>query len=113
MRFVTLRGMTIKLMDKKAAREMEALIAAVRLHQLGDLNGAEVAYRKLIKGNPNNFNASGFLGALFLQRGEYELALRFLDTSLGVRREQPTVLRDSLAEFVTPDISQSRVNVDS
>jgi serine/threonine protein kinase/Tfp pilus assembly protein PilF len=47
---------------------------AVALHQMGDLPGAEAAYRKAIEGRPDHAPAHNNLGATLVEQGQYAAA---------------------------------------
>ena len=57
---------------------------ALRLHQGGDLAGAEAAYRSLIRVNPRTPAPVYYLGVLMLQRGDALGACRQFDAALGL-----------------------------
>ena len=56
----------------------EVLLAAVNLHESGQLEEAESVYRSLLELVPDNAQANCFLGVLLVQRERVEEALGFL-----------------------------------
>ncbi len=58
------------------------LINAVRLHQAGDLVGAERLYSAVLRANPRNAQALYLLGFIHSQRGQFEEAERLIGQSL-------------------------------
>jgi tetratricopeptide (TPR) repeat protein len=69
--------------------EMALLQQAVGWHQQGNLAEAERGYRGILAINPRNFNALGFLGTVYLQRGDAAQALTLLDRSIALNARQP------------------------
>ncbi len=57
----------------------------------GDQAGAEKAFRRELKSNPNNFNANLRMGVLLRQDDQNEQALKYLQHALQVRPGDPGV----------------------
>ncbi len=87
-------------MEKKKHIE-QSLSAAAALHQAGNLNEAETAYRAVLLSYPTNPDALKLLGILNIQRGNPEEALRCIDACLHVKPSQPDMLnnRANLLKF--------------
>jgi tetratricopeptide (TPR) repeat protein len=60
------------------------LDSALALHQSGRLEQAEFLYRKILRGDPNSFEAQLLLGILLGQKGINEEALTLLDAVLAI-----------------------------
>ena len=68
----------------------EALLAsAVRLHQAGDLVGAERLYGTVLRANPRHWQALYLLGFIHSQRGQYDEAERLIGQALQLNPQSP------------------------
>ena len=47
---------------------------AFKDHQRGDVDNAEILYKKILKLEPNHLKTNFFLGTLFIQRKDFYLA---------------------------------------
>ena len=65
---------------------------ALGAHRAGQLDRAEQLYRQLLANQPQHADAWHLLGALYLQRGQYQLATRLIDKSLGIVPDNPDAL---------------------
>jgi len=65
-----------------SAREDDRLAEGLRLHQAGELPGAERAYREVIAGNPESADAHYFLGSLLGASGRLDDALEHLQIAI-------------------------------
>jgi predicted O-linked N-acetylglucosamine transferase (SPINDLY family) len=65
------------------------LMNAVRLHQTGDLAGAERLYGAVLRANPRHAQALYLLGFIHSQRGRYDEAERLIGQSLQVNPRSP------------------------
>lgn len=65
---------------------------ALQAHQSGNLALASEYYQKFLKRNPREYNALQLLGTVYHARGDNETALRYLQSSLKVKAEQPQVM---------------------
>ncbi|MEZ0225685.1 MAG: tetratricopeptide repeat protein [Alphaproteobacteria bacterium] len=73
-------------MDKEAPKsQTQDIQSAVSLHQQGRLDEAEQAYRDILRQNPNNFDASHLLGAIFLQKGDAAGAIVQIGLALQIK----------------------------
>ena len=73
-----------------SARMSEALLMnAVRLHQTGDLVGAERLYGAVLRANPRHAQALYLLGFIHFQRGQYDEAERLIGQSLQFNPQSP------------------------
>jgi tetratricopeptide (TPR) repeat protein len=72
--------------------ELNALQQAIALHQRGQLDEAERAYRHILTQAPRSFNALAFLGTVHLQRGQSESAAALFEQSLSIQSKQPLAL---------------------
>ena len=61
-----------------------ALALAVKLHQQGDLQHAVAAYRRILKGQPDEPNALHLLGVTFQQSGNSSEALKWISKALTI-----------------------------
>jgi len=64
------------------------------LHRAGRLNEAEAQYRSILVRNPEHFDALSMLGAICVQRGNFEEALRLINRSLRINPRQPAALNN-------------------
>jgi tetratricopeptide (TPR) repeat protein len=62
---------------------------AIRLHETGDLPGAEAAYRALLKSRPDDPTAQHYLGMILHQRGKSEEGLHLVRRSLAAAGAVP------------------------
>jgi len=65
------------------------LMNAVRLHQTGDLVGAERLYGAVLRANPRHAQALYLLGFIHSQRGQFEEAERLIGQSLQLNPQSP------------------------
>lgn len=65
------------------------LMNAVRLHQAGDLVGAERLYGAVLRANPRNAQALYLLGFIHSQRGQFDEAERLIGQSLQLHPQSP------------------------
>ena len=77
----------------------ERLAEGLALLQSGHITGAEAAYRSILEEDPRHAEALAMLGALYLQRGNLDDALRLLDQSLDINPNQPLVLNNRGVAF--------------
>jgi len=59
--------------------------AAVALHQAGQIEAAAREYREVLREQPTNASALGFLGMASFQNGEFETAERLIATAIAFR----------------------------
>ncbi len=57
---------------------------ALALHQAGRLTEAEPLYRQVLQAQPRHFDSLHLLGVIHYQRGEYQEAVRQIDTALRI-----------------------------
>jgi predicted O-linked N-acetylglucosamine transferase (SPINDLY family) len=62
---------------------------AVRLHQAGDLLGAERLYGAVLRASPKNAQALYLLGFIHFQRGQYEDSQRLIGKALALNPHSP------------------------
>ena len=67
---------------------------AINFHLQGKLDLAEENYKKLINYLPNNTVALSNLGAISLQKGDFEYGLELTERSLEIDRNQPNALNN-------------------
>ena len=65
------------------------LMNAVRLHQAGDLVGAERLYGAVLRANPRSAQALYLLGFIHSQRGQFDEAERLIGQSLQLNPQSP------------------------
>ena len=70
----------------------DALARAVALHQAGQLDAAEAAYRAVLAADPREAHAMHYLGLVELQRERPELAAAWIDQALALRPREPAFL---------------------
>jgi tetratricopeptide (TPR) repeat protein len=70
----------------------QTLQAALQLHRQGRLAEAEQLYAAILAKRPNDFDANHFLGALRLQQGRNDEALRLVGAALKAKRDSPLTL---------------------
>jgi len=58
--------------------------AAIGLHRAGELERAQRIYRAVLQSTPTHFGAAHMLGALLLQRGDYDQAERQIRRALQI-----------------------------
>src|SRR5262245_60255739 len=61
----------------------DALAAAIRHHQRGQLQAAEQIYRRILEVEPHNADACHLLGLLCTQTGDHHRAVDFISRALG------------------------------
>ena len=74
---------------RRVAMNDALLINAVRLHQAGDLAGAERLYGAVLRASPRHAQALYLLGFVHFQRGQFEDAERLIGQSLQVNPQSP------------------------
>ena len=67
----------------------ESLSLAVKNHQSGNLQEAEVLYRQVLAQNPQNANALNLLGVLFAQTERFDESVTSLRAAIAVHDDQP------------------------
>lgn len=65
------------------------LEAAIRLHEGGDLAGAERRYRALLGADPRDADATHLLGLIAHQRGEHALAVAEIGAAIALKADKP------------------------
>ncbi len=90
--------------DKKASKDMKSIEPtseqtkmiedAVALHQSGQLDLAEIQYKKLLNYLPDNTLLLTNLGTIALQKGRLEDAVRIIGKSLQINSNQPNALNN-------------------
>jgi len=90
--------------DKKASKDMKSIEPtseqtkmiedAVALHQSGQLDLAEIQYKKLLNYLPDNTLLLTNLGTIALQKGRLEDAVRIIGKSLKINPNQPNALNN-------------------
>ncbi|HYV39602.1 MAG TPA: tetratricopeptide repeat protein [Gemmataceae bacterium] len=60
----------------------DALMNAIRLHQAGNLQGAEAIYRQILQADPMQPDALHFLGVIAYQVGKHDIAIDFMKKSI-------------------------------
>ena len=70
----------------------DALARAVALHQAGQLDAAEAAYRAVLAADPREAHAMHYLGLVELQRERPELAAAWIEQALALRPREPAFL---------------------
>ncbi|HEY0342488.1 MAG TPA: tetratricopeptide repeat protein, partial [Steroidobacteraceae bacterium] len=65
---------------------------AVSLHTQGKLAEAETLYRKVLRKDPDNFDATHLLGVVEMQRGRYAPAIELLSKAVSLNSSQPQAL---------------------
>ena len=73
----------------RQTKAMEALPAAIKLHQSGGFAEAEKAYQRILGGQPDQPDALHFLGVLRHQTGESEEALELIGRAIALRPTHP------------------------
>ena len=90
--------------DKKASKDMKSIEPtseqtkmiedAVALHQSGQLDLAEIQYKKLLNYFPDNTLLLTNLGTIARQKGRLEDAVRIIGKSLKIDPNQPDALNN-------------------
>ncbi|MCA9194741.1 MAG: tetratricopeptide repeat protein [Planctomycetales bacterium] len=62
----------------------QAVSKALAIHQSGDLENAENAYREILQKDPQNANATQLLGALLIQLGRVDEAVPLLEKAIEI-----------------------------
>jgi len=55
----------------------------IKLHNSGDLDGAQQIYKKILTLNPKHSDAHNLLGAIETQRGNFELGIELINAALS------------------------------
>ncbi|MEO8270075.1 MAG: tetratricopeptide repeat protein, partial [Aureliella sp.] len=77
-----------------AVDQAEALMAALRLHQRGQLARAEKAYQQILMHEAENAVAHHLLGRLYYQTERSDAAISALQNALSVQPNYPDALMD-------------------
>ncbi|MFI3220854.1 MAG: tetratricopeptide repeat protein, partial [Methylococcales bacterium] len=83
-----------KKLNEPTAKQSQMIQDAVALHQSGQLDAAEIQYKKLLKLLPSNTGLLSNLGIMALQKGLFEDAVRILGRSLQIHPKQPSALNN-------------------
>ena len=84
----------------------ERLEAAIRLHESGDLAGAEQRYRAILQRHPGNSDATHLLGLVSHQRGDHAAAVAQIGAAIGAMPDKAVYhfnLGNALAALGRPD----------
>jgi tetratricopeptide (TPR) repeat protein len=73
-----------KIKRKPTGAPKEQTRIAMMHHQSGNLHQAETIYRKILKEQPDNFDALHMLGVLYAQQKNRESAVRFIKKALKI-----------------------------
>ena len=73
-------------------KQSKMIQGAVALHQVGQLDAAEIQYKKLLKFLPSNTVLLSNLAMIALQKGKLEDAVRIIEKSLQINPNQPIAL---------------------
>ena len=76
------------------SKQTKMIKGAVALHQSGQLDLAEIQYKKLLKRLPRNTFIMNNLGTLALQQGNLEDAVKIIGTALQFNPNQPDALNN-------------------
>lgn len=71
---------------------IEIFNRALKAHQSGDLNSAQVYYKKFLSVAPREPNALQLLGVVLHAKGDNESALKYMLASLKIKPDQPQVM---------------------
>ena len=71
-------------MEKNNKEASQTLAMAYENHKKGNLKLAESLYKKVLKLNSKNFEATFLLGSLSIQKKNYDQAIRFLNKSIEI-----------------------------
>ena len=61
------------------------LAEAFKLHEIGELSQAAELYRRILESSPENADAWHLLGLLAHQQGDNDLALKLINTAIGIQ----------------------------
>jgi protein O-GlcNAc transferase len=98
--------------DPSPSSPAKVLVEAARLHQAGDLDAAEAAYRRILGHEPGHADATHLLGVLEHQRGRHDQAIGLISraialdpgradyrNNLGVARRASGLLEQAVAAY--------------
>lgn len=80
--------------NKKPSKQDQIFQDALALHQSGQLDLAEVQYRKLLSSLPNNTLLLNNLAGIAFQRGDLEEGIKIINQSLSFVPNQPDALNN-------------------
>src|SRR3989338_671604 len=72
-----------------AALPSELLMKAVALHQAGNLDEAELAYKALLATRPDNCDALHYLGLISFQKHRYSDAISLIGAAIRINSRVP------------------------
>jgi len=58
---------------------------AIQLHQTGQLMEARGSYEQILKESPTHVKALNLLGATYIQKGEHQNGLPFIEKALAIK----------------------------
>ena len=87
------------------------LTIAVNRHQSGDLVGAKIIYRKLLKQQPKNSELHHLLGLLYQQLGKLNKSIKHHKLSLNYNPEEPRYLNTLATVYIQTDNSEKLVGL--
>ncbi|MBC7858164.1 MAG: tetratricopeptide repeat protein, partial [Burkholderiaceae bacterium] len=74
---------------KNVQAASQQLLDAVALHQAGELDAAEAAYRTILLLAPNESDALHYLGVLAFQRARYAEAAALIEQAIAIKNDTP------------------------
>lgn len=80
--------------NKQTSKQDQIFQDAVALHQSGQLDLAEVQYKKLLNFLPNNTLILNNLAGIAFQRGDLEGGIKIINQSLSFSPNQPDALNN-------------------
>lgn len=66
----------------------------IELHRNGRLNDAGSIYERILEKQSNHFDATRLLAAIYLQKKQSEIALKYFDKALQINKKHPATLFD-------------------
>ncbi len=89
-----------KIKKKHVDTVKDLIQQAMRYHQLGNLQSAEVLYIKILKDQPGNFDVLHMLGVLYAQLKNREFAVQSIEKALKINGLPDSPLQSSKKEHI-------------
>ena len=84
----------------------QLLNQAIKLHQAGNLNDAEILYNELLLSLPNHTLLLTNMGTIAVQKGEFDKGILLIDKSLSIDPNQPSALNTKGIAFKVQNLLQ-------
>ena len=93
-RFPLRRPQVVKSATIQSSEISDLLQAGLAIHRLGRLDDAKQVYEKILKKQPNHFDAIQLLATIYTQTKQFELSLKYFDKALQIKKTNPAIFNN-------------------